>query len=329
MPLTPIDVQQKTFATALRGYDLDEVDDFLDQVVTSLNDYEQRLSDAKDRISALEAEAATKGDDESAISRALVTAQRSADKLVADAEADATRIRADAEADATRVRDQASAEAARISEEMRAQTEALEMDKRAQRSRLEAEISAMSRGVGELRDKVRGLLRDIDGNVAEMEGAIETATPAPPTPDTPEETGPGSSDWSRPSTETTTIPGPGPVPVDRTDATDSATSDPAGSEPAAETPGHDQLDLGRIERESGDGASMPPERPESSAEVDPDAEDPVHRAEEQLVAEMSADVDDLPDDEPEGRGASTGGFDGGDYLDDGEFERVRRPWESD
>ena len=32
MPLTPIDVQQKTFATALRGYDLDEVDDFLDAV---------------------------------------------------------------------------------------------------------------------------------------------------------------------------------------------------------------------------------------------------------------------------------------------------------
>ena len=43
---------------------------------------------------------------------------------------------------------------------------------------------------------------------------------------------------------------------------------------------------------------------------------------------MSADVDDLPD-EPEGRDGSAEGFDGGDYLDDGEFERVRRPWESD
>mgnify|MGYP000417498112 CR=1 FL=1 len=56
MPLTPIDVQQKTFGTALRGYDLDEVDDFLDEIVTSLKDSEQRLRDAlgNDRDAALD-----------------------------------------------------------------------------------------------------------------------------------------------------------------------------------------------------------------------------------------------------------------------------------
>ena len=74
MALTPIDVQQKTFGTALRGYDLDEVDDFLDEVVTSLQGYEQRLVEAQARIQALETELADKGDSESAISRALVAA---------------------------------------------------------------------------------------------------------------------------------------------------------------------------------------------------------------------------------------------------------------
>ncbi|MEX1271686.1 MAG: DivIVA domain-containing protein, partial [Acidimicrobiia bacterium] len=64
MPLTPIDVQQKTFGTALRGYDLDEVDDFLDDIVTSLKDYEQRLRDAQERIATLEMEMTDRGDAE-------------------------------------------------------------------------------------------------------------------------------------------------------------------------------------------------------------------------------------------------------------------------
>ena len=100
MPLTPIDVQQKTFATALRGYDLDEVDDFLDAVVVALKDYDQRLSDAQERISTLEAELNDKGDAEGAIARALVAAQRSADAIVADAKEEAQRILSDADSEA-------------------------------------------------------------------------------------------------------------------------------------------------------------------------------------------------------------------------------------
>lgn len=112
MPLTPIDVQQKTFGTALRGYDLDEVDDFLDEIVTSLKDYEQRLRDAQERISTLEMEMTDRGDAEGAIARALVAAQRSADSIVADARAEAERIVGDARAEATEVEKTREAEKA-------------------------------------------------------------------------------------------------------------------------------------------------------------------------------------------------------------------------
>lgn len=114
MPLTPIDVQQKTFGTALRGYDLDEVDDFLDEIVTSLKDYEQRLRDAQERIATLEVEMNDRGDTEGAIARALVAAQRSADSIVADAKAEADRIVGQARAEASelqRVRDDEKAAA--------------------------------------------------------------------------------------------------------------------------------------------------------------------------------------------------------------------------
>ena len=36
MMLTPSDVEQRTFGTALRGYDVGEVDEFLDEVVATL-----------------------------------------------------------------------------------------------------------------------------------------------------------------------------------------------------------------------------------------------------------------------------------------------------
>lgn len=139
MPLTPIDVQQKTFATALRGYDLDEVDDFLDAVVVALKDYDQRLSDAQERISTLEAELNDKGDAEGAIARALVAAQRSADGIVADAKEEAQRIVSDADSEANELAETRDAE----------------------RRRLQAEI-----------DDLRGKVSSVRGSVAELAAAI-------------------------------------------------------------------------------------------------------------------------------------------------------------
>ncbi|MFU1884037.1 DivIVA domain-containing protein, partial [Enterococcus faecium] len=40
MALTPLDIQNKDFSTKMRGYNQDDVDDFLDQVT---RDYEDAL----------------------------------------------------------------------------------------------------------------------------------------------------------------------------------------------------------------------------------------------------------------------------------------------
>lgn len=153
MPLTPIDVQQKTFGTALRGYDLDEVDDFLDEIVTSLKDYEQRLRDALERISALESEATTQGDAEGAIARALVAAQRSADAIVEEARSDASRIVADA----------------------RSQADDMVVQRQREAADSQAEVDRLREVVGELRRRVRALADDLDGSIGEMSEAIDEA----------------------------------------------------------------------------------------------------------------------------------------------------------
>ncbi len=156
MALTPIDVQQKTFVTTFRGYDLDEVDDFLDDVVTTLKDYEQRLHDAQQRIAALENQADGRGESEAAISRALVAAQRSADMIVAEAKSEADEILAGARVDAR----------------------ALEAERTDEQQRLEAELSSMRQVVAELRERIGALAGPMAEDADTMAGAVDAAQTA-------------------------------------------------------------------------------------------------------------------------------------------------------
>lgn len=151
MTLTPIDVQQKTFVTTFRGYDLDEVDDFLDDVVTTLKDYEQRLHDAQQRISALEAQADGRGESEAAISRALVAAQRSADMIVTEAKAEASEIMAGATVDAR----------------------ALEEKRSDEQRRLETELDSMRTLISDLKGKIAALAAPMAEDAETMAAAVD------------------------------------------------------------------------------------------------------------------------------------------------------------
>lgn len=185
MNLTPIDVEQKAFTQALRGYQMDEVDDFLDEVVATLRSYEQRLREAQEKIRSLEAvpPKASAGD-ESEISRAILTAQRTADRLVAEARVEAQGILSQAEAETNAALERRDAE----------------------RSRLDGEVSGMNDLVTNLRSKLAALAGAVSGKVDEMETELaagkrglfdsepEMPESAEPGPVEPEEDTPSFSD---------------------------------------------------------------------------------------------------------------------------------------
>jgi cell division initiation protein len=150
MVLTPSEVEQKAFTQALRGYHMDEVDDFLDEVVTALRSYDQRVRDAQERIRALEAELASRGHEESAISRAFLAAQRSADGIVAEAQAEAERIRSTAHQEA----DQLSAQ------------------RDAQRQAALAEMESIRQAVEGLRARLTDMAGTLSGGLDSMDAAI-------------------------------------------------------------------------------------------------------------------------------------------------------------
>ncbi len=111
MAMTPADVEQKTFSTVLRGYDLDEVDDFLDDVIATIRDLQDQIVETKANSPVTDS---TPVENESVIGRVLMTAQATADTMIADAREEANQILADvlSEADAWAVERDAKKKAA-------------------------------------------------------------------------------------------------------------------------------------------------------------------------------------------------------------------------
>jgi cell division initiation protein len=152
MTLRPEDIERQTFKERFKGYDMDEVDRFLDRVVAEF----RALSDERDELARrLEQRPETSGGEDAALlQRALITAQRTADQLVDDAGAEAERIRLQARAEA-------DAELGRL------------------RGRLEQLVTAIEE-MTHLRDSYRQRLHDV---MSEHLGWLDRADPLPPGPD--------------------------------------------------------------------------------------------------------------------------------------------------
>lgn len=94
--ITPVDIQHKSFKKALQGYDRAEVDQFLDELIESLEDeaqekaaLEAEMADLRERISHFKAM-------EESLQHTLILAQRTADEVKAAAHKEADLIKAQA-----------------------------------------------------------------------------------------------------------------------------------------------------------------------------------------------------------------------------------------
>jgi cell division initiation protein len=100
--ITIIDIQHKTFKKALQGYDRTEVDQFLDELIETIEDEvqaraaaEAETADLKERISHFKAM-------EESLQHTLVLAQRTADEVKAAAHKEADLIKQEARMSAER-----------------------------------------------------------------------------------------------------------------------------------------------------------------------------------------------------------------------------------
>ncbi|OUN01287.1 MAG: septum formation initiator [Paenibacillaceae bacterium ZCTH02-B3] len=124
MPLTPLDIHNKEFSRRLRGYDEDEVNEFLDQII---KDYEALIRDNKElqsQVQQLQEKLNHFLNIEETLSKTIIVAQEAADELKNNAKKEAQLIVKEAEKNADRIINEALAKSRKIAleiEEMKKQ----------------------------------------------------------------------------------------------------------------------------------------------------------------------------------------------------------------
>ncbi|AJY76383.1 DivIVA domain-containing protein [Paenibacillus beijingensis] len=103
MPLTPLDIHNKEFGRRLRGYDEDQVNEFLDQVI---KDYEAVIRENKElqnQIFALQEKLDHFANIEETLSKTIIVAQEAADEVRNNAKKEAQLILKESEKNADRI----------------------------------------------------------------------------------------------------------------------------------------------------------------------------------------------------------------------------------
>ena len=170
MALTPDDVVHKEFQHVRfkDGFDPEEVDDYLDEIVVEWRKTIEENNDLKAKLAAFEsgaaapaaaapaAQAPAAGDSATGTSAGIIElAQRLHDEHIAEGEAKRRQLISDAEAEVTRIRTEAQAK-------QREETARLERERNTLEGRI-TELREFERDYrGKLRAMIEGQLRDLD-----------------------------------------------------------------------------------------------------------------------------------------------------------------------
>lgn len=149
MNVTPLDLRQQKFRTAMRGYDRGEVDALLAEVA---DDYEGAIREAdrlRDDVARLETLLAEHRSEEKSLKNTLLSAQRLADELREKAEADAQRIVRDAETRADLLIQKAQAR----HEDLQREIDGLRARRRETETSVEAIINALKNTLDFVREQ--------------------------------------------------------------------------------------------------------------------------------------------------------------------------------
>ncbi|MBQ7793777.1 MAG: DivIVA domain-containing protein [Clostridia bacterium] len=79
--LTPIDIQNQDFAVKLRGYDADEVDDFLDLIGADYEKLYKENIELRDRVASLKGEVEHYKGMEQTLQQSIMLAQKAAEDI--------------------------------------------------------------------------------------------------------------------------------------------------------------------------------------------------------------------------------------------------------
>lgn len=141
MSITPMDIQEKEFERAFRGYDIEDVDDFLDQVAKDLEGMIRENSELKEKLSQMEEKNKNYHKLEETMHNAIVVAQETADEVKNNAKREAELIQREAEREAKQIVDDARRRANSVLSEQEELFKQAQLFKMRFRAFIEAQLS--------------------------------------------------------------------------------------------------------------------------------------------------------------------------------------------
>lgn len=114
MALTPLDIHNKEFSRGMRGYDQDEVNEFLDQVMKDFELVIREKKELKREMELLEDKLTHFSNIEETLNKSILVAQQTADEVKGNATKESKLIVREAEKNADRIINEALEKARRI-----------------------------------------------------------------------------------------------------------------------------------------------------------------------------------------------------------------------
>ena len=135
MKVTPLDIQQQQFKTRFRGFDIREVDTFLEQMAETVENLQKENQNLRDEVRRLELEIQGYRKREETFKRALLNSQKVLDQMKDNARRSAELIIAEAEVKAEKILNKAHNRLAQLHEDI--------MELKRQRTQIEVQISSI------------------------------------------------------------------------------------------------------------------------------------------------------------------------------------------
>ncbi len=116
--LTPLDIHNKVFSKVVRGYKMEEVDAFLDEIIRSHETLFRENRELKDKVGRLEEEIAKNREMSSTLQKTMILAEKVMEEETRQAEKAGELIKQEARQEGARMIQQAKKEALRIHQEI-------------------------------------------------------------------------------------------------------------------------------------------------------------------------------------------------------------------
>lgn len=146
MPLTPLDIHNKEFSKVFRGYDVDEVNEFLDQIIKDFELHLKEKKELEEQVQKLNEKLQHFSNIEESLSKSIVVAQETAEEVKSNAKKEAQLIIKEAEKNADRIVNEALAKSRQIALEIEEMRKKAAVYRMRFRSLLEVQMEMLENG---------------------------------------------------------------------------------------------------------------------------------------------------------------------------------------